>query len=114
MKVTCEHSGIEFETNSEKWEAITISTLGATDRLKVPGGWLYRISHQEQEIANIAFVPEPDKRDRHGEYMMKACQSCIKDKYDSPPAIVINKHNALLADCPNCKGAGKIVLFYPE
>ena len=42
-----------------EWESVVESEpYTATDRLRVPGGWLYRVTRDHPAVA-LAFVPDP-------------------------------------------------------
>ena len=82
-KHVCEVSGIEFETNkSTLWEMIDDNDICPTQRLKVPGGWLYRIKFESG--VSMCFVPESDRCIHHkDEYLYRVCDSCLrKEKAD--------------------------------
>jgi hypothetical protein len=48
-----------------KWELVD-DERGQTDRLKIPGGWLYRttVSDRDSDVvpAAMVFVPDPEKK----------------------------------------------------
>lgn len=45
----------------EKWETVAGDDRDCsyTQRLKVPGGWLYRHGFRDREGGSMCFVPEP-------------------------------------------------------
>ena len=66
----------EQQANAEaKWELVTDedakATFGCVHRLRVPGGWIYRVSMTERGGHNPAlsavFVPEPSRAARAAE-----------------------------------------------
>lgn len=58
----------------DTWEMITSSYTErhggtTTARLAVPGGWLYRVIHDQYSIAMV-FVPLPSNQDWHGHHTL--------------------------------------------
>lgn len=52
---------VEPEGGTREWEAITTTSSVETDRLRVPGGWLYRTLYGENGVS-VCFVPWSDER----------------------------------------------------
>lgn len=81
QKHVCEVSGIEFETkdmsSSDAWETVCKNT----ERLKVPGGWLYNVSNYDKRVEQVCFVPEPDRCVLHTyETLYRVCGMCELEK----------------------------------
>ena len=60
---TCDISGVTWEKKS-KWELIDQSYGATTERLKVPGGWIYHVGHTQARAVSVCFVPEPEKENK--------------------------------------------------
>jgi hypothetical protein len=60
------HGPQEYKGNGKhEWERVAAEGYNTTDRLRVPGGWLYRtvemsFSGAEVEAMNTVFVPVPN------------------------------------------------------
>lgn len=54
-----------------KWEKIAADTY----RLPVPGGWLYSVMWQAENVESVVFVPEEPVRCGHGNIGL--CMPCL-------------------------------------
>ena len=82
---------IEVKTNSSKWEAIDDTAVASTERLKVPGGWIYHIGHKMARQIVVCFVPEPERCPDHNNYLVRTCYDCDRlrdnNKWKKPNVI---------------------------
>lgn len=44
--------------NHGVWEAVITERYKSTERLKVPNGWIYKVSDIRDETLSITFVPD--------------------------------------------------------
>lgn len=63
-----------------KWETVNEEVNTTLQRLAIPGGWIYHFFVHKAVYASTFFVPEPDKCSYHGEYLVKACSTCLQAK----------------------------------
>lgn len=47
------------DENEEKWETVADNTR----RLRVPGGWIYRVKQSVGDVIAVTFVPDPEPKD---------------------------------------------------
>ena len=60
------------------WEKMNVEYGVILQRIKVPGGWLYRTGMEN--AISLCFVPEPDKCCEHNNYVIKICHKCMEER----------------------------------
>jgi hypothetical protein len=69
---------IEDNVNNSKWELFDRAPRASTERLKVDGGYLYFVSHQELRNSSMCFVPDVDLT-RYQAHLRDAYNQGFKD-----------------------------------
>jgi len=61
------------EVKMGKWELVDRTVRATTERLKIDGGYLYHVAHQEANAIAMCFVPDVD---------LARYQSHLRDAYN--------------------------------